>query len=96
MELYNCDNLTKNIGAKVNAKDEHGGCVELTVSEVNKCSIDGDEWEAFTVIYKAEKDVQIEQGVYTFNHDCFGTQQLFLSPNSSTEYETVISRKKEA
>ncbi|MFK5948584.1 MAG: hypothetical protein QM500_07425 [Methylococcales bacterium] len=96
MELYNCENLTKNIGAKVSVRDEHGGCVELTVSEVNTCSIDGDEWEAFTVIYQAEEGIQIEQGVYTFNHDCFGAQQFFLAPNSSTEYETVISRKKEA
>jgi len=94
MELFNQKNLKKNIGTKINAIDEHGGCVELTITEVNKSAIDGDEWEAFTVIYKNDGENPITQGIYKLHHECIGEQELFLCPNSGTECETIISREK--
>lgn len=94
MDLYNYQNLTEIIGARVQVIDQQGNQVELTVSEVNKSQLDGDEWEAFSVIYLGEQNISISQGTYSFSHQCFGEARLFLCPNSAIEYETVVTRQK--
>lgn len=95
MEQYNYNNLCQFIGKKVQLKDAQENEIELTITEVNKGQLDGDEWEVFSVIYQGDKNVQLPQGTYTFSHDSFGEKILFLSPNSPMEYETVVSRKKQ-
>lgn len=95
MERYNYKNLCLLIGEKVELKDEQGNQAELTITEVSRGNIDGDEWEAFSVIYNGEKHFSIPQGSYTFMHESFGEKLLFMSPNSETEYETVVTRKRE-
>ena len=94
MENYNYKNLNQLIGEKVQLKDDQGNQTELTITEVNAANMDGDEWEAFSVIYQGEKDSEISQGNYKLSHESFGEKQLFLSPNSETEYETVVTRKR--
>lgn len=95
MENYNYKNLSQFIGEKVTLIDDKGNQAELTITEVNKGKLDGNDWEAFSVIYHGEK-VIIHQGNYIFSHESFGEKQLFLSPNSETEYETVVTRKRES
>lgn len=94
MECYNADNLTQIIDQPVAVRDRHGNEVQLTVVDVNLSSLNGDEWEAFSVIYQGDEGVVIPQGTFTFSHTVFGELDLFVSPNSDTEYETVISRKR--
>ncbi|MEW6982234.1 hypothetical protein AAD001_06235 [Colwelliaceae bacterium 6471] len=96
MGEYNYKNLTQYIGETVTLLDQAGNSAELTIAEVNKGTLDGDEWESFSVIYHAEKDLIIPQGIYTFEHRSFAQQQLFLTPNSEIEYETVVSRERAA
>lgn len=96
MEQYTHENLTPHIGESVQVTDEQGKQCNLVITEVNKGSLDGDKWEAFSVIYSGDKNIQISQGTYTFQHSCFGEKQLFLSPNSDTEYETVVTRNRES
>ncbi|NOX43736.1 MAG: hypothetical protein GXP19_08415 [Gammaproteobacteria bacterium] len=94
MKQYNYDNLCEILGEKVMLKDDQGKEIELTIAEVYKGTLDGDDWEAFSVIYHGRKDFFISQGVYTFTHEKFGDKSLFLSPKSETEYETVVTRKR--
>ncbi len=93
-EKYNYKTLTLLIGEKVRVIDSQEHSVFLTISEVIKNKLDGNEWEAFSVVYTGENNFRIAQGTYTFQHDSFGEKNLFLSPNSETEYETVITRKR--
>lgn len=94
MEKYNYKNLSQLIGEKVTVRDEQQNQLELTIAEVCVGSLDGDEWEAFSVIFNGEKGSSIPQGTYTFLHERFDETLLFLSPNSEIEYETVVTRKR--
>lgn len=94
MEKYNYENLCQYMGEKVYLKDDQGKEVELTIAEVNKGQLDGDEWEAFSVIFQGEKSFFVPQGTYLFCNESFGEKSLFLSPKSETEYETVVTRKR--
>jgi len=94
MDNYNYNSLSSLVGDKVKLQDDQGNMAELSISEVVKGKLDGEEWEAFSVIYQGEQGLSIPQGTYQFSHEKFGEQQLFLSPNSETEYETVVTRKK--
>ncbi len=96
MESYNYDNLFSVVGQEVSVSDDEGNEVFLTVAEVSKGALDGTSWEAFSVIYAGDKNFHIPQGNYTFKHSVFGVKKLFLIPNSETEYETVITREREA
>jgi len=94
MEKYNYENLCQIMGEKVSLKDDQGNGAELTIAEVNKGQLDGDDWEAFSVIFQGEKNVSIPQGTYVFFNENFGEKSLFISPKSETEYETVVTRKR--
>lgn len=94
MEAYNYNNLSKLVGDKVKLQDQQGNIAELSIVEVNKGVLDGDEWESFSVIYQGEENLSVPQGTYQFSHEAFGEAQLFISPNSPVEYETVITRKR--
>ena len=94
MEHYNYEALSAIVDEVVGLKDDQGNQVELTITEVSKNNLDGDEWDAFSVIYRSDASFSIPQGTYTLSHKSFGEQRLFLSPNSETEYETVVSRKR--
>ena len=96
MELYNYENLKGIQGESVTVRDTNGAEVELTVTETKKSTIDGTLWEGFSVLYQGNSRFHIPQGTYTFSHAVFGELELFLSPKSQTEYETVITRKKNA
>ncbi|MBU2871893.1 hypothetical protein [Colwellia sp. E2M01] len=95
MEKYNYINLSQSIGENMLIKDDAGNRVELVIAEVNKGVLDGEEWDSFSVIYSAAPGVTIPQGTYTFCHEKIGEVSLFTTPNSATEYETVVTRKRE-
>ncbi|WP_085298180.1 DUF6916 family protein [Cognaticolwellia mytili] len=95
MDTYNYEQLLTLIGDRVQVSDEQGNSVELTISEVIQGRQHGHEWEAFSVIYTSEEAMDISQGTYSFDHQGFDNQKLFLSPNSNTEFETVISRARD-
>jgi len=94
VEKYNYNNLSQILGEKVCLKDGQENKVELTITEVNKGQLDGDDWEAFSVIFRGEKNIPIPQGTYVFFNEKFGEKSLFISPKSETEYETVVTRKR--
>jgi len=94
MELYNYDILSQLVGEKVTLKDDKDQKVILEITEVNKGKLDGEDWEAFSVIFNGNKEFSIAQGTYTLSHERFGEKSLFLSPNSEIEYETVVTRKR--
>ncbi|MEO2268178.1 hypothetical protein V1358_12765 [Pseudoalteromonas sp. YIC-656] len=96
IDNYNFSNLSTILGETVLLKDQAGNQVNLVVSEVIKGPIDGEQWEAFSVIYKGTHDFSVPQGIYKISHDTFGEKELFLSPNSQTEYETVVARKRDS
>ncbi|MEO2280691.1 DUF6916 family protein [Pseudoalteromonas pernae] len=96
IDNYNYSNLSNMLGENVLLEDQAGNQVNLVVSEVIKGPIDGKQWEAFSVIYKGTQDFSVPQGIYKISHDTFGEKELFVSPNSLTEYETVVARKRDA
>jgi hypothetical protein len=94
MASFNVENLTRILDQEIMVRDDQGNEVPLTVAEVNTSSLNGEEWEAFSVIYKGDAGFHIPQGTFTFCHSAFGEIALFVSPKSETEYETVVSRKR--
>ena len=70
------------------------GTAELIITEVESCSLNGDEWESFCVCLQGEDNCHLPQGTYQVSHAIFGTQDIFLSPKSPTDYEIIINRKK--
>ncbi len=93
MAAYNHNILSKLIGEKVSVSDNQGNEVSLTISIVTENKMGDNQWEAFSVIYNGDESFRIAPGVYTFKHPGFEKKQLFLSPNSETEYETVVTRE---
>ncbi|MET1254969.1 DUF6916 family protein [Aliikangiella maris] len=96
MDSYNYNNLKSLIGQVINVIDNANHQATLVITDVIRSQINGDEWDAFSVIYQGSSDFHIPQGTYTLVHPEFGEKQLFLTPNSENEYETVITRKKQA
>ncbi|WP_196137515.1 hypothetical protein [Aliikangiella sp. G2MR2-5] len=96
LDSYNYKTLNEIIGQAVVVEDRKGNQVHLIIAEVNKGQIDGEQWEAFSVIYQGKPDFSVPQGTYKLHHQAFGEKELFLSPNSETEYETVIARRRDA
>jgi len=94
MEKYNYTNLSQSIGESMLLRDDAGKEVVLVIAEVNKGVLDSEEWDAFSVIYNAKASVSIPQGIYTFCHEKIGEVCLFTTPNSATEYETIVTRKR--
>ena len=76
--------------------DPEGTQVELKVVEVESTILNGDEWDSFNVTLEGTEAFHVPQGTYTFSHEKFGEIDMFMSPNSQTEYEIVVSRKRDA
>ncbi|WP_404392372.1 DUF6916 family protein [Pseudoalteromonas phenolica] len=94
MEQFNAKVLTELLGQTVDITDSVGSGVTLTVSEVVESSMNGDEWEAFSVYLTGEESFHISQGTYKVAHSAFGERDLFISPKSPVEYEIIINRKR--
>ncbi|WP_020408655.1 DUF6916 family protein [Hahella ganghwensis] len=94
MENFNKSLLSEIVDQKVKLQIPEGSDVELTVSKVGACALDGDEWESFYVYLKGDESFHLPQGTYPITHEAFGTQDLFLSPKSPTEYEIIVNRKR--
>jgi hypothetical protein len=95
MENFNFYNLSQLIGDKVTIRDDVGNEAQLIITEVNKGALDGHEWQSFSVIYIGEENLSVPQGTYSFIHEKFGNISLFITPNSVTEYETIVNQKHE-
>lgn len=95
MENYNFDNLSQLIGEKVTIRDDEGNEAQLIIAEVNIGALNCDEWHSFSVIYTGEENLSVPQGTYSFSHEKIGDVSLFITPNSATEYETIVSQKYE-
>ncbi|WDD98525.1 DUF6916 family protein [Thalassomonas actiniarum] len=94
MDAYNYQQLSQLIGEAVQVSDQQGNQVSLKIIEVNKGQLDGEQWEAFSVIYTSDEAMNISQGTYRFSHQAFGQIDLFLSPNSAVEFETIVTRSR--
>lgn len=75
--------------------DPEGTQVELKVVEVESTILNGDEWDSFHVILEGTEAFHVPQGTYKFAHEKLGEIDMFMSPNSQTEYEIVVSRKRD-
>lgn len=94
MDAYNYQQLSQLIGDAVQVSDQQGNKVTLKIAEVNQGRLDSSEWEAFSVIYRSDQPMNISQGTYRFFHQAFDEIDLFLSPNSAVEFETIITRSR--
>lgn len=94
MERFNYQTLAAIQGQAVTIKDGAGNTAALVVTEIKKSALDGTDWEAFSVLYSAPPSLRIPDGSYLIGHPCFGELELYLSPKSATEYESVITRKR--
>ena len=95
VEKYNYDTLLSIQNETVTISDDAGNTTNITVKEVTKSRLDGPDWEAFSVAYTNNSEIRIPEGTYQFTHPSFGSVDLFLSPKSWTESETVVIRKRE-
>ncbi|RHW77995.1 DUF6916 family protein [Colwellia sp. RSH04] len=94
MENYSFTVLSQLIGEPITIRDNAENEAQLIIAEVNKGTIDGDEWQSFSVIYNGEENLSVPQGTYLFSHEKIGEVSLFITPNSATEYETIVSQKR--
>ncbi|TMO66740.1 DUF6916 family protein [Pseudoalteromonas aurantia] len=93
MEKFTFDNLKSAQGTSLKVVGQNGE-VELDISSVQKSKLDGDEWNAFRVLLNGKANDPLGQGTYRLVHEAFGEAELFLSPNSETEYEIHIAQKR--
>ncbi|MBQ4864283.1 hypothetical protein J8L98_21565 [Pseudoalteromonas sp. MMG013] len=93
MEKFTFENVESAQGSVVKIVGQNGE-VELEISSVKKSKLDGDEWNAFSVLLNGKANEPLSQGTYKLEHEAFGEAELFLSPNSETEYEIHIAQKR--
>lgn len=68
--------------------------VTAKVSEIIENTANGTDWECFTLILDVgETPTEVTQGIYNFESSEYKNEHIFLSPNSFTECEIVVSRK---
>lgn len=94
MENFTKNLLSEIVDQQVKLQIPQGPEVELTVTKVGACALDGDEWESFYVYMQGDTSYHLPQGTYQITHKAFGTQDLFLSPKSPTEYEIIVNRQR--
>lgn len=85
----------KMIGKPIKLSNEHlDEVAEAKVSQVIESKACGPEWENFSIIIDlGETPPEINQGIYALSSEDYSNEQLFISPNSHTECEIIISRK---
>jgi hypothetical protein len=96
MEKFNLSTLSNMVGEAVTVVDpDISATFEAKVDIIRESPMNGDEWEAFAVVMSVQPDAcELRQGNYKLSHEKFGDIELFCSPNSASEMEFVISRKK--
>jgi hypothetical protein len=92
MEKFTFENLRGQEGSKAQLHVE-GEKIEMAIESVAKTKLDGEEWDAFQVVLSGDAH-HLPQGIYHLTHPAFGEADLFVSPNSPTEYEIQVTRKK--
>ena len=93
MEKFTFENVERAQGSIVKVAGQDGE-IELKVSSVDRTKLNGEQWDAFRVLLKGSANEPLEQGTYRLTHDAFNDAELFLSPNSETEYEIYITTQK--
>ena len=94
MDQFSRDSLLDLISQKILLTDGDGNRVDLTVKEVVPGKLDGDEWDSFSVRLEGDESFHVPQGSYQLSHERIGSHTLFMSPNSATEYEIIVNRKR--
>ncbi|GAB3535263.1 DUF6916 family protein [Photobacterium alginatilyticum] len=67
--------------------------IELKLTHVEKTKLSGKQWDSYCVTLLGTADNPLGQGTYQLSHPAFGEVDLFLCPNSATEYEIIVNRK---
>lgn len=96
MDRFIYDVLIDLVGHKVQVKDANNDTLltELTISNVERSAVNGEEFDAFSVDLSGDEKEHLVQGNYSFNHQSFGEAKLFMSPYAVDRYQICISRKK--
>ncbi|MEC8907908.1 MAG: hypothetical protein C9355_00600 [Thalassolituus maritimus] len=94
MEAITYDSMESLLGQQVTLSDQADNSVRLTISEVERTALDGDDWEAFAVSLEGQDDFRVPQGMYRLTHEAIGSGELFITAHGPTEYQAVISRKR--
>lgn len=93
MEKFTFENVESAQGSVVKVVGQNGD-VELKISSVERTRLNGDEWNAFCVLLNGKANEPLSQGAYKLVHEAFGEAELFLSPNSETEYEIHMAQRR--
>jgi len=93
MEQFTFESLEGTEGSLVKVIGQNGN-VDVTIASLERTKLNGERWDTFCVLLKGDANEPLEQGTYKLQHESFGEAELFLSPNSETEYEIHVSREK--
>ena len=95
MENFKLDTLKDMIGESIKITDETSQTeIETTIKKVLPSPMNGEEWEAFSTLMQAEAGSPcLSQGTYRISNSKLGEGAMFISPNSPTEYEIIVTRK---
>ena len=96
MDSFTLDALQNMIGDSIKISDENSGIeIETVISAVEPGPMNGNEWESFSATMTSSEGLPcLSQGTYKINNDKLGEGDMFISPNSPTQYEIIVSRKK--
>ena len=96
MDSFTLDTLQKMVGDSIKISDENSGIeIETRIAAVEPGPMNGDEWESFSATMDcADGSLCLSQGTYKISNDKLGEGDMFISPNSPTQYEIIVSRKK--
>jgi len=90
MQIWRLDIYKSLIGNDLSAKAVEGEqAFTLKVSDVIQTNCLGEGWESFSVVFELPE--LIEQGTYNIEHDDYGSVEVFISPNSESEAESVFN-----
>lgn len=92
LTLETANNLTNKSASLI--CQETGDTIEAKVSEIIVAQSNGKDWECFSVLLDlGENPPEFNQGIYSFDSSDYKNEHIFISPNSHTECEIVVSRK---
>jgi hypothetical protein len=94
MNDFTFESASKLIGRQVTLSDSADNTVPLTVSQVARTAIDGDDWEGFEVQLTGDESFSIRQGTYRLSHDSFTPGDVFITAHGPIDYQIVISRQR--
>lgn len=94
MDILNYNDALTLVDQTITFSDK-GTDLAAKIVKVETNAIHGDEWNAYTIVFELQNtELSLSQGILEFEYPGFEKQTILVSPNSQTEFESVVSQRK--